>query len=464
MKRLSANILSIVGSDVGRRVLGFLAVAYLARTVGPSGFGLVNIGFAVLSYAMMVSGGGLPAYGARAVARGESPRLASAIAGIRLVVSAVVLLAVAAGAYFFIADRQAATVITVFCLSQFAGAFLLDWYFQGKEEMGIIGASRLISAAVYLLFIVMYVRSPGDIVWVAIAAVAGDVMASLVTVGRFQKETAGSFGLRFRGGVRLFRDAFPIGIGSIIAHVTVNLPTIVIGILLTNADAGIYSAAGKLVAFLLVFDRLLSTLLLPASSRYFAESPEKLSAMLSTALRWVVRISLPLCVGGTLLADRLIPLVYGGSYGASADVLRILLWFLLLTMLHTVFTAGLIASGEERRYSRVMMTSGACYLVTVVFCTWKYGVAGSAVAIVISELMTLYLMRRESQQFIAIRPDRASLAAAAAALGMGAALVFLPALPLAASIAAGAAVYALLLVLFKGIAWDEFSVFMRPTA
>lgn len=464
MKRLSANILAIVASDVGRRILGFLAVAYLARTVGPSGFGLVNIGFAVLSYALMVSGGGLPVYGARAIARGESPGIASSIAGVRLLVAAGVFLLVAAGAYLFIPDTQAATVITVFCLSPFAGAFLFDWYFQGKEEMGMIGASRLVSAAVYLLFLVLFVRTPGEVVWVAIAAVAGDVMASMVTVARFQKETGAGLGLSVRDGARMFREAFPIGIGSIIAHMTVNLPTIVIGIFLTTADAGIYSAAGKLVAFLLVFDRLLSTLLLPASSRYFAESPEKLSAMLSTALRWVVRIAFPLCVGGTLLADRLIVLVYGDSYGAAADVLRILLWFLLLTMLHTIYTSGLIASGQERRYSRVMMLSAVCYLATVLFCTWRYGVAGSAVAIVVSELATLYMMGRESSQFVKITFDRTALAAAGAAVGMGSALAFLPLMPVLLSIAIGASLYTILLIALRGIRWQEISVLLRRVA
>ena len=290
------------------------------------------------------------------------------------------------------------------------------------------------------------------------------LVASLVTVARFQKESGVALSPSLRGGMRIYREAFPIGIGSVIAHVTVNLPTVVLGIFLSNADAGVYSAASKLVFFLLVFDRLLSTLLLPASSRYFAEAPEKLSAMLSTALRWVLRIALPLCVGGAILADRIIPLVYGASFGSSSDVFRILIWFLPLTMIHTVYTAALIASGHESRYSRVMMTGAVVYVASVLVCTWSYGVAGSASAIVVSELATLFLMSRESRQFVRITPDRTMLAACAASAGMGAALLYLPPVHVLAAVAVGAGVYGALLAAMRGITLGEFSIFLKHSA
>jgi O-antigen/teichoic acid export membrane protein len=452
------NILAIAGSDVGRRILGFLAVAYLARTVGPSGFGLVNIAFAVLSYAMMLSGGGLPAYGARSIAKGGPASIAATITGVRLALSVVLVAIIGAGTFLFVPDKEAALVITIFCASQVATSFLLDWYFQGKEQMGVIGVSRLVSAAVYLLFLVMFVSSRAEIVWVAVAAVAGDAMAALVTVARFQKEQGRAPGMSLEGGAKLFREAFPIGLGSIIAHMTVNLPTLVVGIFLSTADAGVYSAAGKLVAFLLVFDRLLATLLLPASSRLYAESPERLSAVLSSALRWVLRIALPLCVGATLLADELIATVYGGGYAEAGLVLRILVWFLLLTMLHTVYTSALLAAGEERRYGRVMVTSGVFYLVAVLFSTWRYGVAGAAVAIVAAELATLALMRTEAAQHARMTLGWPAAASAIAAVVMGAAVALAPGIPLAGRIALGAAVYAVALFALRGITRADFVV------
>ncbi len=155
MKRLSKNLLAIVLSDVTRRVLGFLAVAYLARKVGTAGFGAVNIGLTVLSYAMMVSTAGLNAFGTRAVARGDSREIVSGTLSLRAVNAVAAWFIVLMIALFFVQNRTSATLIAMFSVSLFAHAFLLDWYFQGKEEMGIIGLGRIVSAATYLLMLVL---------------------------------------------------------------------------------------------------------------------------------------------------------------------------------------------------------------------------------------------------------------------------------------------------------------------
>src|ERR1041385_746062 len=94
MKRLSRNFLAIVLSDLGRRLLGFFTIAYLARRLGPSDFGAINIGFTILSYAGMAAMAGLGTFGARAAARGELGPVAAALTGARFVNSMLMLLVV----------------------------------------------------------------------------------------------------------------------------------------------------------------------------------------------------------------------------------------------------------------------------------------------------------------------------------------------------------------------------------
>ena len=68
------------------RLFGFFATAYLARTLGKEGFGLINIGLGILSYAMILSIGGLNLLGVRKVAAGEAnlSKLASKIISLHL--------------------------------------------------------------------------------------------------------------------------------------------------------------------------------------------------------------------------------------------------------------------------------------------------------------------------------------------------------------------------------------------
>lgn len=457
MKRHTGNALSIVLSDIGRRGFGFLTFAYLARKLGPSDFGAINVGFTVLSYAAMTAAGGLTVFGTRAVARGEGAALAGPVAGARLL-NSLALLAIVGCIMFAVPNAATAALILLFCLSLIPNALNLDWYFQGKEEMASIGAARTLSAATYFILVVALVRTPADLLLVAVAAVLGDSAAAAYLGVSFRRRfPAEPARPAFSGWKTLVLKSFPLGLGSLLAHLSVNLPPLVLGILMTNADAGIYSAAGKLVTFLLVVDRVVSTLLLPASARSFGQSPEALSRILNRSLKWMILIALPLCAGGSLLASRIIGLIFGDRFIASGGVFSVLVWFFLATLLHTVYTTGLIASGQEKLYGRIMMISAGIYLLLTVGLTFLYGPVGSAAAVVCSEAIAVVIMARRLAPFVRVGFPPSAAKALIATAGMALVLVLLPSVSLWLLIASAAAAYAALLVATGAIRRDDLA-------
>ena len=68
MKSLLINVLSLGSADMGSRLIGFLAVTYLARTLGPGNMGILAVGTAILTYASIINNAGLPLLGVRFVA------------------------------------------------------------------------------------------------------------------------------------------------------------------------------------------------------------------------------------------------------------------------------------------------------------------------------------------------------------------------------------------------------------
>ena len=458
MRRFSKNFLFIIGSDITRRVLGFFTIAYLARKVGVEGFGVLNIGFTVLSYALMMSSVGLSSFGARAVARGESSGLVNTVITIRSITSFGAFIIVSLIAVAFIPNDTMAILMVVFCISLFPNVFLLDWYFQGKEKMGIIGTGRTISAALYLGFILLFVHTASDLIWVAVAAVIGDV-TSAVIVWRYYRlqESNQRITLSLLGWKSLIAQALPLGGGSILGAVGINLPIIVIGIILGSSDAGIYSAASKLIFFLLMIDRVLATLLLPASSRLNAQSPELFSSRLRLAIKWILITTLPICIGGVIISDKLIPIVFGVQYFEAVNVFKILIWYFLFTMLNTIYTSGLIAVGREKTYAVVMFLSLLLNAVSIIACTILFGIAGSAAAIVVSEAVTLFIMRNRLEQVMHIPAPGAIFQIIISSVIMGGVLTFLPPINVFVSILIGAIIYTGLLFVTKAIRYAEIA-------
>jgi O-antigen/teichoic acid export membrane protein len=456
VKRISKNFFAIIGSDVARKIVGFLTIAYLARIMHAAEFGEINIGFTVLSYAFMVTVGGLSTFGSREVARRGSGELLNTMLSLRLVSAVIVYGCIALGAVLFVRDVIVMKLILLFCLSLFAHPSYFEWFFHGKEEMNMIGIGRTVSGVIYFLLVVLFVHTPEQIILVAVAATIGDCIATLLLMMMYRKrDDTLRFHFTLHGWRTVIKQALPLGAGTLFANFSINLPLIAIGILMTNADAGVYSAASKLVSFLLVLDRVLGTLLLPVSTRLHSYSSERLVSMLNAALKWIIIAALPFAVGGTLVADKLLPFVFGGQYVVAADIFKILIWFFFFTMLHTIYISGLIAAGKEKEFSRIMMMSLAIFAVCVFAGTALFGVTGTAAGMVLSEATTMILTRASFHQAMKTTLPRSLVGILFAAGIMTLAVFFIPVQHVVLSVVVGGVVYGAMLFVTRTISFEE---------
>ena len=94
MKSLPIDALAIGVSDIGVRLLSFIAVTYLARALGPANIGVLAVGMAILTYATVISNMGLPILGVRSVATKTDPiqNLVKRICSVQFIFSIIYLL------------------------------------------------------------------------------------------------------------------------------------------------------------------------------------------------------------------------------------------------------------------------------------------------------------------------------------------------------------------------------------
>ena len=462
MTRIRSNVASLFASEVARRLLGFLSVAYMARTLGVEGFGMVMVGMSVLSYVSLMGSGGLHMFGTRNVARGDASIDPGAVLGARLLNTIIVLGAASIVTVAWVEPPELVTVILLTSLSAILHSLFLEWYFQGREHMAETAIARTLAAILYLGFIVVCVRSAEDLEAAAAAVIVGDLGSTGYLLVRYRK-SYGTLRVSFRSWGTLMRSAWPFGAGSILAQLSVNLPVLAIAALLGSAEAGVFSGANKLVFFVLMADRILGTMLLPVTARLQQEKDERLSPALSSALHWILLIGLPLCIGGSYLAPEIVALVFGEAFQASADVLRILVWYAVLTMIHTVYTAGVLATGGERRYRNVMAVSAALYVIGVSGGIVSGGVMGAAAGMLLAEGITVVLMERAMQS--ALTPPRPSRFGRIVMAGivLAAGLPFLSSAPVVLSVGLGAALYATAAIILQAVTINELrQLIQRP--
>jgi PST family polysaccharide transporter len=457
MKRLSKNILSLFSADIARRLFGFISVAYLARVLGKEGFGEVNLGFAVLAYVMVLGAAGFPTLGTKKIAQGASPELAGSVIGSRLMVTMIVLIVVVSAVLTTVHNTTLTGLLIVFSCAVLPQIFFVDWFFQGKETLGIVSVARVMQSVVYLAVVLIFVRTINDILWVAVGSVAGECLASVLLFIRFRVSQNGVH-IRIKPSLHLLKQAIPLAAGIVLTTLVINFPSIALGIFTTASNVGTYSAASKLVYFLLMGDRILVLLLLPASARKYSDSPETFNHMLTDAMRWILIVSLPIAVGGVLIANKLIAIIYGAEYGSSVAVFQVFIWYFFMTMIHTVYSAGLIGVGGEKSYGKIMLLTAFAYLVCVSAGVCLFGAIGAAFGVVIAESISVVLMKYALQRIIPLyTPEkilRVILSVAMMAVCVAAAIP----LGLLWGILFGAGCYSLLLVLLRAVVWNDIKI------
>ncbi len=401
MKRLSKNILSLAMSDVLRRLFGFIMVAVLARRFGAETFGAINIGYSVLAYGLILSAGGLTTAGIRSVAQGSPSTIVQSIFSERLTSTFLLFSVIALLSLRFINDATTQLLVVLFALTMFPQALSGEWYYQGKEEMVLVGVARAIASLVPVVIAFFFIHSLEALWLLPVATVCGEFIATAIYLFSL-KQNSIPLQVRPSYSLQLFRQSLPLTTGIVISSLVINYPPLALGIFSSTYETGIYSAASKLVFFLLIGDRLLGSLLLPAASRKVYRSPDELSSLVSDAFRWTLLLALPFTVCVMILAQPLLMFVFGTQYIDSLRVFRVFLWYFFITMLHTIATAVLITLNEEKRYSSFMVITAVLYFLFVSAGSYFFGALGAAVGVVCAEFCSLLLLYSRCRRIVEI--------------------------------------------------------------
>jgi O-antigen/teichoic acid export membrane protein len=347
------------------------------------------------------------------------------------------------------------TIILWSCAA-FPLALSLDWYFQGKSDLGPASLGRILIYVVYLAGIFLTVRSPGDVQWTAVAFFIANVAGALFLVVVFARKTGG-LQPRWRPHtwVPLVRESLPLGLSTVLGQTIVNMPVLLVGVLLTTADTGFFSAAMKLIFFVLMIDRVFYTLFLPVVSRYRARGETEFSRATTLGMKVMLTFSLPVMVVGISYAGTFIGLVYGPGYEPAAPVLQWALPYVLFTTMNTVLMSVMYAEQKDAEFLRIMAIGTALIVALCIVLPPVFGVEGSAIALSAGEgVMTAMLLYRV-RSFVPWRAGSTLLPMLAAGAGMACIILVLWNLPAALVIPAGCIVFALIVVLAGGLNRDD---------
>jgi len=427
------------------QALGFVLTAYLARVLGPAGFGVWIFATAVITYLGMVVESGADTWGMREISASVSRVRESldAVVAFRLVLAAIAgtLLVVAAHAFVATPDRRVA--LTFGLLSILAMALQSHWVLRSLDVNLPVAAAAASQRIGVMLLAVVFVRAPSDAPYVTLWQGTAELLTAIGLLGMVSARAGAPFrNVRTPLVRRVALESWPIGVSRLLRGSTYTITVATLARFWPDAVVGEYGAAYRIPMALLAVSTIFGGALAPAVARACATSRTDAGIVGSATLRLLAVLLLPLAVGGAVLAHPVLTLVFSSRYAGAVTLYQLLLATVVLAGFSDLLRRVLHFSHHERDDLRCVATAVCIGVVLSVLVIPVFGGRGAVAVAVVVELVLLALeataVRRAGIKLPMVAPlMRPALAAAV----MGAVIVPLRGMSLAVSVPVGALVY-----------------------
>ena len=247
----STRFVSLALGETGARVVAFAATAYLARKLGASGFGQIAFALAVVSHFGIALTAGVGELSARDVARdpdGAHKIVGTAIA-LRLIFAAFAIVAIFIVASLLRIDDTTRNVTWLYSFAVIPFALDTNWAYKGLGRTTRVAVALVLAQIVSLVLIIMLVTSRTDVERVPLIQIAADSAAAVFLL--IPRMRGRWFIPRMESVRTLARQVRLVTVSRMMRTVIVSLDVVLLGLMVSNEQVGLYSAAYRIVFFVM---------------------------------------------------------------------------------------------------------------------------------------------------------------------------------------------------------------------
>ncbi len=185
----------------------------------------------------------------------------------------------------------------------------------------------------------------------------------------------------------MMKEALPFGITSLSGMIYTYADSIMLSSLKGNEVVGWYNAPYRLMLMMLFIPNVINVVIFPVMSRYFTSSPSFLKLLYTKYLKFMLILSLPLGMGTTLIADKIILFVFGVGFENSIVALKIIIWTIVLTFVGAAFARLLESINQQRIITKISMVCMVVNVLLNLLLIPKFSYIGSSFVTVFTEFL-----------------------------------------------------------------------------
>jgi len=459
-RRIAYNVVFTSAAKILGTVLALVSIGFITRYLGKEGFGDYSTVLAFFALFSAIADLGLYAISTREISRPESDEknILGNVLAIRITASLLILALSPVLIYFFPYSGGVKAGIIVAALAYlFASSYsVLIGLFQKRLAMDKVAIGEFVGKVVQLATVVLAVKSNFGFLAI-VSSLFFNMLVSFAVVYLWSRKYI-VFSLRFDwlAWKKFLKESYPVGISAIVVFAYFKLDTILLSILKTNADVGIYNAAYKVVENVAFFPAMFVGLVMPIMSRYIFEERQKFEKVANKTFKVFLILAAPLVVGTIFLAKNIVGLIGGAGFEESVLVLRILAFAMAFLFFGNFFINVIIAGNQQRKLIAILSFCAVFNISLNLVLIPRFSYNGAAVTSSLTEFLVVLLSGVACRRLLKYVPSFEKLFAILfSGLAMGGFLYVFANLNFLVRALAGAAIYFVLLWIFRAISAEE---------
>ncbi len=397
--RIAQNAAALYGVQIMRKLLPLVLIPYLARKLGPAGWGTVAFMLSLAECVVVCIEFGFNLSATREIARARDSRddrrrIMAGVLGAQIMLATGIVVAAALISQWIPLLRESPRLVASGLFYAVLQGFAPIWFFQGLEKMRLISVLEISGRMCGLGLVLLWVRSPED-AWLALLLQAAGPLF-ITTIGwSVVLRTHGFLMPSWHGSRVALKTGWPLFVYRSAESLYGVGNAFLLGLFVSPTAVGYFASAEKISKAAFGLLNPIRESLYPRLSSLIHQSREDAARLARIGAAATVGGGILLGAATFLMAPLMIRLVMGPGFEPAVHVLRIFsLLPVLLSVTHSVGLQWLLPLGRDAEVNRILLAAGALNVLTAVLVTPQFGQVGMAWVVVGAEaFVTIFVVR-----------------------------------------------------------------------
>jgi O-antigen/teichoic acid export membrane protein len=393
-RKIAYNVIFNVITKFISTALALVGIGFITRYLGIQGFGDYSTVLAFFTFFGAAADLGLYVITAREISRPDADEekiLGNAFA-IRLVSALAVFILTPILVYFlpYTFDVKLGIMIAAASFVFSSTYMVLNGVFQKNLAMDKVATAEVLGKLIQIAIIIFAVKKDLGFTAIIFSILISMIFNFAVVLFWVRKYTKLQLQFDFVYWKKFLKNSMPLGLSAIVVFIYFKIDTILLSILKTNTEVGIYNAAYKVIENISYVPAMISGLVFPMFSRHVFSDKKQFFHLADETLKVFLILVVPMIIGTLFLANGIIHLIGGAAFANASNTLRILIFALGFIFFGGLFNNILIASNLQKRMLGVLIGCALFNVVANLIFIPRYSYTAAAIISVITEFLVAF--------------------------------------------------------------------------